>query len=67
MDGRETVKRRKDKILGHKEQKIIASREERKDAVKKIVQWHALYLRMLMHWEKVTHSLLWCGHQNHTV
>lgn len=42
MDGRETVKRRKDKILGHKEQKIIASREERKDAVKKIVQWHAL-------------------------
>ena len=38
MDGRETVKRRKDKILGHKEQKIIASREERKDAVKKIVQ-----------------------------
>ena len=33
MDGRETVKRRKDKILGHKEQKIIASREERKDVL----------------------------------
>lgn len=39
MDGRETVKRRKGKILGHCQKRsrgIDASREERKDAIKKI-------------------------------